>query len=161
MSLTSHIPRILQLSIALILLVLTLCRIGWNHIGQNIINFTAVIIFGVGLDRLLMAYTYYLNKQAVEFEATFLIFCSIFLGVLFEKFNRSPQYAETFNAACYIIDILVLSLNLLFLLAVVATLAAYMVRHIYRLMTETLLTNGASLQRHEIDAIMSKKKVFS
>jgi hypothetical protein len=65
MSLTSHIPRILQLSIALILLILTLCRLGWNHIGQNIINFTAVIIFGVGLDRLLMAYTYYLNKQAV------------------------------------------------------------------------------------------------
>lgn len=65
MSLTTHIPRIIQLSIALILLILTLFRISWNHIGQNIINFTAVIIFIVGLDRLLMAYTYYLNKQAL------------------------------------------------------------------------------------------------
>lgn len=35
-----------------------------------------------------------------------------------------------------------------------------MIRHIYRLMTETLLTNVANLQRHEIDNILRNKKRF-
>jgi len=41
----------------------------------------------------------------------------------------------------------VLVTNLVFLLGVIVTLAAYMVRQIYRLMTETLLTDSNNMQR--------------
>lgn len=72
----------------------------------------------------------------------------MFLGVLFEKFNRSPEYNDEFNSACYIIDLLVIILNLIYLIGVLVTLGVYCIRQIYRLMTETLLTNSANLQRH-------------
>jgi len=46
------------------------------------------------------------------------------------------------------------------LIGVIVTLGCYMIRHIYRLMTETLLTNVANLQRHEIDNILRNKRRF-
>lgn len=60
-----YIVRGSQLFIAFILLVLTIIRFSWNHIGQNIINLTAVGIFILGLDNLVIVYRTYLNKQAV------------------------------------------------------------------------------------------------
>ena len=60
-----YIVRGSQLFIAFILLVLTIIRFSWNHIGQNIINLTAVGIFVFGLDNLVIVYRTYLNKQAV------------------------------------------------------------------------------------------------
>jgi hypothetical protein len=131
----TYLIRGSQIFIAIILLIFSITRFSWNHIGQNIINLTAVAIFCVGLDNLIMLYRTYLNKQSFEFEATFIIMFLLFLGILFEKFNRSPEYAEPFNAGCYIIDILVVALNLIYLCGVIATLACYMIRHIYRLMT--------------------------
>jgi len=53
-----------QILIAVILLVLTITRFSWNHIGQNIINLTATSIFVLGVDNLLMLYRAYINKQS-------------------------------------------------------------------------------------------------
>ena len=131
----NYIIRGSQIFLAMILLVLSITRFSWNHIGQNIINLTAVGIFCMGWDNLIMLYRTYLNKQSFQFEATFIIMFLLFLGILFEKFNRSPNYSEPFNAACYIIDVLVVALNLIYLIGVIATLGCYMIRHIYRLMT--------------------------
>jgi hypothetical protein len=59
-----YILRGSQLFVAVILLILTITRFQWNHIGQNIINLTAVGIFSLGLDNLIMIYRTYLNKQS-------------------------------------------------------------------------------------------------
>lgn len=59
-----YVIRGSQLFIALILLILTITRISWNQIGQNIINFTAVAIFVLGLDNLIMVYRIYINKMS-------------------------------------------------------------------------------------------------
>jgi limonene-1,2-epoxide hydrolase len=59
-----YVVRGVQLFLAAVLLVMTVTRFSWNHIGQNIINFTAVGIFGVGFDNLIMLYRAYLNKQS-------------------------------------------------------------------------------------------------
>jgi len=87
-----YVVRGVQWLIAAILLGFTITRFSWNQIGQNIINLTAVGIFVLGLDNLIMAYRAYLNKQSFEFEATFVVFFLLFLGILLEKFNRSPGY---------------------------------------------------------------------
>ena len=107
-----------------------------------------------------MGYRCFLNKQSIEYEATFILMILLFLSVLFEKFNRSERYYEPFNSMCYVIDFGVLILNLLYLCGVGAVLGAYAVRHVYRLMTETLLTNAANLQRHEIEAILRSRRRF-
>jgi hypothetical protein len=60
-----YAPRIVQLVLAVPLLVLTITHFYWNKIGQNIINFTAVAIFVVGLDNIIMLYRFYLNKQSI------------------------------------------------------------------------------------------------
>jgi hypothetical protein len=60
-----YAPRIVQLVLAVPLLVLTITHLYWNKIGQNIINFTAVAIFVVGLDNIIMLYRFYLNKQSI------------------------------------------------------------------------------------------------
>lgn len=78
-----YAPRIVQLVIAIPLLILTITHFYWNKIGQNIINLTAVAIFIVGLDNIIMFYRFYINKQSIEFEATFALFCMLTLGVLF------------------------------------------------------------------------------
>lgn len=54
-----------QLFVALILLILTITRFSWNHIGQNVINLTAVGIFVIGLDNMVMLYRIYVNKQSL------------------------------------------------------------------------------------------------
>jgi hypothetical protein len=59
-----YIVRGGQLLIAIILFALTVSRFSWNHIGQNIINLTAVGVFILGVDNLLMVYRAYINKQA-------------------------------------------------------------------------------------------------
>lgn len=79
----SKIVRGVQLFLAVVLFTLTATRFTWNHIGQNIINLTAVGIFILGLDNLLMVYRAYINKPSFEIEATFVIFFSLFLGILF------------------------------------------------------------------------------
>lgn len=55
---------------------------------------------------------------------------------------------------------IVLITNLVFLLGIVITLIAYMVRQIYRLMTETLLTDTNNMQRAEIESILNLKKPY-
>lgn len=59
-----YIIRGVQIFIATILLIFTITRFTWNHIGQNIINLTAVGIFVLGLDNLLMIYRTYINKKS-------------------------------------------------------------------------------------------------
>ena len=58
------IIRGVQIFIATILLVFTITRFTWNHIGQNIINLTSVGIFILGLDNILMIYRTYINKKS-------------------------------------------------------------------------------------------------
>lgn len=59
-----YIVRGGQLLIAIILFAMSMSRFSWNHIGQNIINLTAVSVFIVGVDNLLMVYRAYINKQS-------------------------------------------------------------------------------------------------
>lgn len=59
-----YIVRGVQVFIAIILFALTISRFAWNHIGQNIINLTAVGIFLLGFDNLCMIYRFYINKQS-------------------------------------------------------------------------------------------------
>ena len=74
--------RIPQICIALVLGIFTLTHWSQNHIGQNIINITATLIFIIGLDNIVFFYRWYINKQSIEYEATFIVLSLFVLGNL-------------------------------------------------------------------------------
>lgn len=158
---SEHTSRILQLCISAGFLVFTLIDWSYNRIGQNIINLTATSLFTLGLDRIVIVYQWYQGSSAFEYQATFVVFCLLVLGRLFEKYNPSETAYTHFNLVCGVTLLFYLLLNTLFLLACTVILMLYTCRQIYRLMTDALLSSTQSIQRNELDLVLSLQKPYA
>jgi hypothetical protein len=64
MDIKQYAMRGIQLFIALIFIIFSISHFSMNHIGQNLINFTTVLIFIIGLDNIIIFYGQYFNKQS-------------------------------------------------------------------------------------------------
>jgi hypothetical protein len=131
---------------------------NFNAIGQNLINLTACIMFLVGLDNIIVYYRCYIEKSAFEAEATFIIFCLFMLGIIFENFNKSYGSNLIVNLICKYSIIAVLVLNFSYYAFVLVTLLAFLIRQIYRLMAETLLNAGASIDRMQLEQFLRQNR---
>jgi hypothetical protein len=72
------------------------------------------------------------------------------LGIIFENFNKSYGSNLITNIICKYSIIVVLALNVSYYAFVLITLLAFLIRQIYRLMAETLLNAGASIDRSQL-----------
>jgi hypothetical protein len=73
-----------------------------------------------------------------------LLFSIYVIGTLFETYNPTPTHME-YNTVCKYIVTIPLVTNLIFMMLMIVVLLVYAVRHVYRLMTETLLSANANL----------------
>lgn len=83
-----HISRIVQSIIALPLLILTISFWGSNHLGQNLMNLSTVVVYAIGLEYIIIAYRWFMNYQeSLHYELTILFGMVFFLCKLFEKYH--------------------------------------------------------------------------
>ena len=157
--LQDHIPKIIQAIIALILLILTIVYWKNNHIGANIINFQAVILWIIGLENIIVPLRWYIGKQSKEYEVSLLLFAIFTIGQLFEVYNPSHSQLQ-FNLFCRYNMLVPLLLNLAFMVLLMFVLILYAIRHVYRLITEQLLSINSNLQPEELNRIMAMRKPF-
>ena len=88
-----YIPRIIQTTLTIPMIVLTVTSWHNNHIGQNLINLIAIVTLLIGMDNIIIFYRCYIDEQSVEIEATFVIFSTYVMAMLFEKFNRTENHS--------------------------------------------------------------------
>ena len=67
------------------------------------------------------------------------------LGIIFESFNRSEGEDLAVNRISWYMIFVILILNASYYTAVILILIGYLVRQLYRLMTETLLSASNNL----------------
>lgn len=157
--LQDHILKIIQAIIALILLILTIVYWKDNHIGENIINFEAVILWIIGLEHIVIPFRWINGKQTFEYEVSLLLFSIYTLGQLFRTDNPNHVMIK-FNVYCKYNILVPLIINFVFILIVMLVVFLYAVRHIYRLMTENLLSTNTNLAPEELNKIMDLKRPY-
>lgn len=119
----------------------------------------AVGLWIIGIDNIVVPYRWVINDSRFEYEVSMVLGAFFGLGKLFQKFYPT-QVDNKFNSFCECTILIILYLNLAFLLAMMLVLLLYCFRHIYRLMTETLLSSNTNLTPEELEQIMRLKKPF-
>lgn len=91
---------------------------------------------------------------------------SYLFHIIFCFMSDLLEFQQFFGCYCtstqpiFTIDILVMALNFIYIFAVMAALGGYIIRYIYWLMPEKLLTNVASLWKYEIDKVLKAIRLF-
>lgn len=80
------------------------------------------------------------------------------LGIIFENFNKSYGANLPINLICKYSVIIVLALNATYYAFVLLILLAYLIRQIYRLMTETLLNAASNIDRNQLDRFLRENR---
>ncbi len=138
------ILRGVQVCLAALLLVASIIIWRNNSVGQNILNLTTFIILLLGIDRLLLVYRFYVGTYSFAVPLTFVMLFLLIVSVFLEIKEGSHQ-SNILNAICLVTYIVLLVLNLTFIVLAVLTMLILFIRHIYRLMTDQLLTPSANL----------------
>lgn len=132
---------------ALALLVLCFMLLHDNHLGQNIINFTAALMLSLRLENIIAFYRLYVNSSCLESYATIATMTLFSIGKLIENYTPTVSTSRNkyLNHFCTIFLIVIISVNLLYYLISLLTLVLYIIKQLYKLAMGTILSSSATL----------------